>query len=295
LTDDVLQRRPPEATLQWAADSIGAGSRVVSARALPSSWLANHAVDVVDGHGTTYRLVLRRWARPGWDIGDPEMTAAHEAGVLELLAASDVPAPEVVAADPDAEACDVPALLITRLGGEPPPTRPPDLSSFLEELAGALPAVHAVDPGSRVHGYSPYYEPDRVAVPVWSDHPELWERAIEVFAGPAPDQETCFIHRDYHPGNTLWSGDHLTGIVDWTAASVGPPAIDLAHMRWNLAVDLGVEAADEFLGRHRDVTEEEVEHVPYWDVVTAVDVLPEIDADPGRALEELVAAALARL
>jgi hypothetical protein len=66
-------------------------------------------------------------------------------------------------------------------------------------------------------------------------------------------------------------------------------------MRWNLAVDLGVDAADEFLARHRDVTEGEAERVPYWDVVTAVDVLPEIDAAPGRALEELVAAALARL
>jgi hypothetical protein len=104
VTGDVLERRPPAGVLRWVASSIGAGSRIVAVRALPSSWLANHALDVVDGHGRTHELVLRRWARPGWDLGDPEMTAAHEAGVLDLLANSTVPAPELVAADPDADA-----------------------------------------------------------------------------------------------------------------------------------------------------------------------------------------------
>jgi aminoglycoside phosphotransferase (APT) family kinase protein len=295
MTDAILSRNPPAQSLHWVAESIGPGSRVVSVDALPSDWLANHAVDVVDRRGGTHQLVLRRWARPGWEVGDPEMTAAHEAGVLELLADSPVPAPELVAVDPDAHTCDVPALLITRLGGKPPPSRPPDLSSFLAQLAAALPFIHAVDPGDRIHAYSPYYEPKRVAVPPWSQHPELWEQAIAVFAGPVPDATTTLIHRDYHPGNTLWSDGRLTGIVDWTAASVGSPAVDLAHMRWNLAVDHGIEAADQFLAHHHDLTGARVEHQAYWDVVTAVDVLPEIDADPGSALEELVAAALARL
>jgi aminoglycoside phosphotransferase (APT) family kinase protein len=295
MTTEILRREPPANVLKWVADSISAGSQVVHVRPLHSSWLANHAVDVADRRGITHQLVLRRWARPGWDTDDPEFTAAYEAGVLELLAGSAVPAPELVAADPDAAACDVPALLITRLTGEPPPARPPDLPSFLAKLAAPLPLIHAVDPRDRVHAYSPYYEPERVAVPAWSERPELWERAIEVFARPVPDGETFFIHRDYHPGNTLWSGGRLTGIVDWTAASVGSPAVDLAHMRWNLAVDLGVDAADEFLARYRDVTGDEIQHLPYWDVVTAVDVLPGIDADPGSALEDFVAAALARL
>src|SRR6266540_6014752 len=102
LTDDVLARRPPPDALRWVTDTIGTDSRIVSVRELPSNWLANHAVDVVDRGGTTHELVLRRWARPGWELGDPEMTAAHEAGVLELLGPSLIPAPELVAADPDA-------------------------------------------------------------------------------------------------------------------------------------------------------------------------------------------------
>jgi hypothetical protein len=49
-------------------------------------WLASHAVDVVDGSARKHRVVLRRWARPGWEE-DPEMTAAREAAVLERLLA----------------------------------------------------------------------------------------------------------------------------------------------------------------------------------------------------------------
>ncbi|MGQ0805624.1 MAG: hypothetical protein ACT4PI_17410 [Actinomycetota bacterium] len=146
MTTEFLRRTPPGEVLQWVADSVGPGARVTAMRAMPSSWLANHAVDVVDRRGATHELVLRRWARPGWELGDPEMTAAHEAGVLELLAASAVPAPELAAADADADACDVPALLVTRLAGEPPPPRPSDLSSCVTGCSGG-PRVHR--PGYR--------------------------------------------------------------------------------------------------------------------------------------------------
>jgi hypothetical protein len=46
--------------------------------------------------------------------------AAREAAILELLAPTPVSAPALVAADPDAAACDVPALLLDRLPGGPP-------------------------------------------------------------------------------------------------------------------------------------------------------------------------------
>ncbi len=283
------------------ATSVGAGSRIASVRSLSSSWLANHVVDVVDRRGTTHRLVLRRWARPGWADDDPEFTAAHEAAALGLLVDSPVPAPEVVAADPDGDACDVPALLLTLLPGRPPPDRPRDLSSFLTQLASALPPLHAVDPRGLVHAYSPYYETDRVSVPSWSPRPELWARAIEVAAGAPPAAGgAVLIHRDYHPGNTLWSGGRMTGIVDWTAASVGSPAVDVAHMRWNLAANHSTEAADAFLETYRALTGSAAAGQPYWDVVTTVDVLPELDPGPQPdagclRLEAHVAAALARV
>jgi aminoglycoside phosphotransferase (APT) family kinase protein len=120
-----------------------------------------------------------------------------------------------------------------------------------------------------------------------------------VAAGPPPPHRPCFIHRDYHPGNTLWTGTRLVGVVDWIGGSWGPPSVDLGHMRLNLAWDLGLEAADRFLAAHHAQTG--FDHHPRWDVVAAVDCVPELDS-PGpppepwlERMEDLVAAALARL
>src|SRR5512133_4155116 len=105
--------------MRWAQEA--AGARIVAALPLESQWLANHLLVLGDGR----ELVLRRWARPGWELDDPDLTAAREALVLERLADTPVPAPELVAADPDGAACDVPALLITRVPGAPFAGRPP--------------------------------------------------------------------------------------------------------------------------------------------------------------------------
>jgi aminoglycoside phosphotransferase (APT) family kinase protein len=324
----LLLRRPPAAALRWAAAPFGPGSRVVAVRPLPSAWLANHAVDVADAAGATHQLVLRRWARPGWDDEDPDFNAAREAAVLELLAPTPVPAPPLVAADPDAAVCDVPALLLGRLPGRPPDLRDP--VALVEGLAAALPPIHAVavpaaeggagaeesaeaeggagaQEGARVGGserpdrspttravpgYHRFYEPESLVPPPWSTRPGLWERAYVVVAGPPPDDHACFIHRDFHPGNTLWTGGRLTGVVDWIGGSWGPPSVDLGHMRVNLAADLGLAVADRFLAAHRALTG--FDHHPWWDVASAVDVAPEM-GPAWRGVEDLVAAALARL
>lgn len=47
-----------------------------------------------------HRLVLRRWARPGWEVDDPDYTVEREIRVLELVRRTHVPAPMIVAADP---------------------------------------------------------------------------------------------------------------------------------------------------------------------------------------------------
>jgi len=299
---ELLRRRPPAAALAWAAAAFGPGARVIGARPLASAWLANHAVDVAAGDGTVHRLVLRRWARPGWDEEDPDFTAAREAAVLELLAPTPVPAPALVAADPDAEICDVPALLETRLPGGPPDLGG-DPGPLVEGLAAALPPIHAVAvPGAGsgpVPPYHRFHEPEGLVPPAWSARPDLWARAFAVAAGPPPAGRPCFIHRDYHPANTLWTGGRLTGVVDWVGGSWGPPSVDLGHMRVNLAWDLDLAVADRFLAAYRALTG--FDHHPYWDVACAVDVVPELRSDDPppdptlQRMEELVAAALARL
>jgi aminoglycoside phosphotransferase (APT) family kinase protein len=291
-----LRRRPPAAALRWAAAAVG-GGRVVRVRPLASEWLANHAVDVADPAGRVHRLVLRRWARPGWEVDDPTFTAAREAAALELLAQTPVPAPRLLAADPDGAACDVPALLLSRLPGRPPDPAA-DPRRLVGGLAAALPAIHAVDAAAALPAFHHFYAAAALAPPAWSDLPGLWAQALEVAAGPPPPGGSCLIHRDYHPGNTLWERGRLVGVVDWNFASWGPPSFDLGHMRANLALDLGREWADEFLAAYQALTG--AEHHPWWDLVAVVNLglIPDPDPLPAPELDRLeafVAAALGRL
>jgi aminoglycoside phosphotransferase (APT) family kinase protein len=298
---DPRRTRPPEQALRWAAESVGRGSRVTSVRRLTAGgWHANHALNVVDRGGRSHRLVLRRWARPEWRTEDPDFTVEREAGALELLDDTPVPAPVVVAADPEAAICDAPALLLTRLPGRPPGL-PRDVDAFLSQLAEALAQIQAVDSRAReaIPAYRNYYHPSSANPPPWSRRPELWGRAIELASQPPPNRRSCFIHRDYHPENTLWSRERLTGVVDWTSASWGPAAVDTAHMRWNLAVSYGVDVAEEFLRRHRSLASEEFDDQRYWDVVTVLDLLPEIEPSQWAAfdlarLERYLASVLSR-
>src|SRR3954469_16460542 len=105
--------------MRWAQEA--AGARIVAALPLESQWLANHVLVLADGR----ELVLRRWARPGWEADDPDLTAAREALVLARPAGTPARAPELVAPAADAGAGDVPALLVTRLPGHPFAGRPP--------------------------------------------------------------------------------------------------------------------------------------------------------------------------
>jgi aminoglycoside phosphotransferase (APT) family kinase protein len=275
---DWAQAVPP-ASLRWAQDA--AGARVVAALPLDSQWLANHLLVLADGR----ELVLRRWARPGWEVDDPDLNAAREALVLQRLADTAVPAPELVAADSQAQTCDVAALLITRVPGAAIVGRPP-----VGPLVAALAEIHAVDPDG-IPPYRRYYAPERLAVPTWAADRDVWERAIALAHEAPPELPERFIHRDYHPGNTLWEGAELTGIVDWTTGSRGPGAVDLGHLRWNLVVDWGQRVADAVLPHP--------EHHPYYDVVTALDVVDQLDPTTPHAellrLEDHVARALAEL
>jgi aminoglycoside phosphotransferase (APT) family kinase protein len=284
---DSLRRRPPERTLRWAAESVGAGCRVVSVRRLTEGgWHANHALTVVDRGGRSHRLVLRRWARPEWRTEDPDFTADREVSALALLSDLPVPTPVAVAADPDAAVCDVPTLLLTRLPGINPGL-PRDMDAFLAQLGEVLVEIHAVGGRARevIPAYRRYYDAQSVVPPAWSRRPRLWERAIELASQPPPDGRCCFIHRDYHPENTLWSRDRLSGVVDWTSASWGPAAVDTAHMRWNIALTYGLDAADEFMRRHRSVAADAFDDQRYWDVVTVLDLVPEIEPSEWAAFD----------
>ncbi len=268
----------PDQTARWVTEMIGPGSRIVSARRLClGGWHVNHALDVVDARGRSHRLVLRRWARPGWEADDPDYTVEREARVLELLRATPVPAPTMLAADPAGVDCDVPAILLTRLPGHPP--RPADfgVASFCRQLAETLAQIHDVDGDAHLVPYRLYYDRAQATPAPWMPATPIWSQAIAAVREPAAATTTTMIHRDYHPENTLWSRGRLTGVVDWTQASWGPPALDVGHMRWNLVLDYGQQVADQFLACYRATTGRALNDQSYWDLVSLLDLL--LDGD----------------
>jgi aminoglycoside phosphotransferase (APT) family kinase protein len=273
-------RRPPgRASLEWAEASLGRGFRLGSVRALRrgGGWHVNHILELESPRGTLVKVVLRRWAHPALRH-DPDCTAAREAEVLRRLETTSIPAPRVLALDADAEHCDVPALLVSLLPGGPPGPAPP-----VAPMAELLARIHEVDP-SGTPPFRRYYPVPRRPGP-WLPRSNTWARVFELANEPLPPGEPTFIHRDYHPGNTLWLGGRISGIVDWAQTSLAPASADLGHMRWNLAAARGPGVADRFEAAYRAVTGRD--HDPRWDLVSLVDVLPELEGIGARRLERL--------
>jgi aminoglycoside phosphotransferase (APT) family kinase protein len=296
--DEALLRGPvPRAALRWVAASVGANARVLGFRALAGGTSsAVHVVRVDSGATGPLELVLRRFVRLDWLAQEPDL-ASREAATLEVLDGADLPTPRLVAVDPDGSVAGEPSVLMTRLRGRVE-WDPLAVEPFMRGLAEPLPVIHSVPVprGAPLPDYRPY--PLRMhRPPVWAALPEVWERAISLLEeAPPPAWERVFIHRDYHPGNVLWEGGSVTGIVDLVNASIGSPWADVGHCRMNVASELGQDAADRFLDLYREVSGRTDDYHPYWDISAAIGGLDEdADAQPSPADERFLAAAVARL
>lgn len=300
MTFPKLSDPPSAATLRWIEECLGPGSAVKMVRPIIGGRThVNHAVLAESRSGAVHRLVLRRWASAGWPVIDVDFSPEREIAALTLLAGCKIPTPSLIAADLSGAHCEVPALLIDRLFGHPPRPAPEDLPEYLIQFAAGVLPVHAVAGGSTMPPYRPHNHLDVRRAPRPARHPALWERALDVVAGPRPSAVPHFIHRDYQPDNTLWAYGRLTGIVDWSSASYGPIAVDVAHMRRHLAVRYDIGVADRFLAAFDQVSGG-YRHDPYWDLRTVADLLPEqpdfsIDERDIPALEDLLERALADL
>ena len=202
-------------------------------------------------------LVLR-WYGVGTEGPENPDAIAREVAALTTVAGSGLPVPRLVAWT-DAP----PAIVMTRLAGE----HRLDASGSIAVL-DVLDAIHEVPVGpSAEWTYRGYHEGVEMRRPAWWREARVWDRAFEIAArGPTIGVEPVFIHRDFHPGNLLWAGDAVSGVIDWSDACVGPAAFDLAHYRVNVATLVGPEVADvAFPGD------------PTWDIEAALGYL-DVDA-----------------
>jgi aminoglycoside phosphotransferase (APT) family kinase protein len=284
----------PDGALGWVSAHLG-GARITSTRALSGG--ISHANDALTVDGDPEQaVVLRRWTRPGWEIDDADYTVAREALALGALEKAGIPAPRCLATDLTGDYCGAPALLMNMLPGTQPTAETARLPHFADTLAVAIRRIHerVVQPDG-LPDFEPYNDLSEHLIPARGAQLELWKEMYEVLRGPAPQATRTFIHRDFHAGNTLWDGNHLTGIVDWTTASAGPIGVDLSHMRANLVITGWQPLADDYLAAYHAQSEGNEYH-PYWDLRVIADFGDEdfTDAEIGR-IEDYLTETLAKL
>jgi aminoglycoside phosphotransferase (APT) family kinase protein len=202
--------------------------------------------------------VLRRYVDPDLIERHPSLIA-DEVSVLESARTvlGDL-APRPIAFDSAGTLTGQPVLLMTHLRGAP--------------VVHDLDPVQLVDPLARLHATQGaglpqshhWFNRDRIRVPDWTSSPHEWSRLAELVSTPEPHSPVAFLHRDYHPGNLLWDGGRMTGIVDWAFGCRGPIAVDVAHARCNLMMIDGSEAAERFLLEYKKL-DPSYEHHAWWD------------------------------
>lgn len=230
------------------------GARVVGVTRLQgASSVALHRLDLADGT----RLALRRYVWRQYIESEPE-APGREVDAIRFARKNGLPAPDLVAHDTTgAHIGDgVPLVLTSFLPGRP--VAVPDL----ERLAEAAALVHSIDASEFGHDYFPWYEDEMTTPPPLTTRPRLWERAIDLWRSGLPAHRATFVHRDFHPGNLLWSRGQLAGVVDWASACRGPTGCDIAHCRANLRHLADPRTADDFVATYIALTGEELD--PFW-------------------------------
>lgn len=291
----VLRTAPPQQTVVWLLDSMEA-ARVLEIEPMGgASTAALHRVTVETSRGAQTPVVLRRYVLADSAKEAPDIVA-HEATALDLVRSAPVPTPTLLAADMHGEHADAPALIMSWRPGRPR-WEAKNRHRFVADLADAMIAVAttSVPAATRVRSIAGYpqtgYDP-----PAWATRPKVWQRAVEIFHGPIPSSDLCFVHRDFHPGNVLWTRSKISGLVDWQTAGIGPASIDPGHCRLNLLY-YDPHLADEL----RTTWEHRAQRTyhPWADITAIIGVLDSLQAkNPSRSrldIEDTLAQAVAEL
>ncbi len=80
----------------------------------------------------------------------------------------------------------------------------------------------------------------------------------------------ALLHGDYWPGNLLWNGGRLVGVVDWEEACIGDPLADVAIARLELLWAFGLEPMRAFTQRYAALSGVDLADLPLWDLDAAL-------------------------
>jgi aminoglycoside phosphotransferase (APT) family kinase protein len=226
-------QQPPSHVVAWAESQLGA--RVTGVRPMAGGIdAATFGLTTVQGDDVVLRLTT----------DDDHDDVAYQARVLDLLAATTVPAPHTIAVADDIDPWGRRVLLSSLLPGDPTlPVAPTD--EWLTSLAETVVAMQRVSPASWSH--------DRVAVrwdkldaelPAELGADDEFLRAALLARRNAAPLTQVFGHDDFWVGNTLRSGDRIVGVVDWGHAGVVSVARDVTYCAVDASLCFGLDIGD---------------------------------------------------
>jgi aminoglycoside phosphotransferase (APT) family kinase protein len=248
-----------EAGRAWIVQATGT-SNVRAVRSLNFGVSSDLTLVEADGRA----LVLRRWDRPDLLDQDPDVVSNEMRALKAGRAVLGGVVPEPIAGDRSGRRAGCPAVLMTRVPGASV-VRDLDVG----RLAAPAAALHTATVPRDLPTSQHWFDPGGLAIPAWTSAPAAWAALLDIVRGPEPAASAVFLHRDYHPGNVLWSHGAISGIVDWASASLGPPGIDVAHTRTNLALVDGVDAAAAYLAAYT-ARVPSYRHAAWWDAADLV-------------------------
>jgi len=223
------------------------------------------ALDIRTATGAAQTLVARQRA-----AGEPgaEATLAREYGLLETLAALNLPAPRPLRLDEEAA-----VLLLDYVPGEMA-FAPPDVLAAARQMAQVLAAIHNVPTAVPTIAGLPQRGPDcaeAVRQPAHDALPSGLLRIALLAAGPPKSANApVLLHGDFWPGNVVWQDGRLAAVIDWEDARRGDPLIDLGISRLDLTTIWGSEAMETFTTAYVAVRAVDLAGLPYWDLCAAI-------------------------
>lgn len=216
-----------------------------------SSGIVLFTADYDDGTARRQRDLVLRYAPKGEGRLWYRYNLADQFRVQKAVQGCGVPVPEPLWIDEEGEHLGFTGFVMTPLPGEAPTSAafaagplaeatPADRSAMLDEVAGALAAIHRIDlaatgladfamdaPGAHamekcINWYWQTWE--------WIEHPEHERLAAarRWLLDNMPEGREALTHGDATLHNYLFAGNRLTGVLDWEMSCVARAENDLA-------------------------------------------------------------------
>jgi aminoglycoside phosphotransferase (APT) family kinase protein len=232
------------------------------------------ALEVMLPDGRTKKLIVRRPGKRA--VTQNPRAAADEFRILQIVQSAGVTVQTPYLLDQSGEIFSEPYLVIEYIEGDPE-FSPANITAHVRQIATQLAKIHAINEARLDLAFLPQQAEQLAhafnARPAKLDDSldEARIRNILEAVWPLPPRNApVLLHGDFWPGNILWQGGRLVGVIDWEDASAGDPLADLAVSRLDILWIFGLDAMHAFTRHYQTLLPIDLAQLPYWDLYAAL-------------------------